>query len=141
MTNNSDTDELATTRIRWIARIWSIPVIVFSLIMFAGFAWNWFTTGTADPNAVKGFPLTEALPPILLFISILGLIIAWRWENWGGGINLVFTAVTLVVLLMQSPITDNFPSSGIPYLLSMVVVLPGILFLMCWRRSRMMPLS
>ena len=141
MTNISDTGDRATKRIRWIARIWSSPVIVYSLLMLTGYAWNWFTTGTADPYAVEGYPLIEALPPILLFISVLGLIIAWRWEKWGGGINLVFVLATLVVLLIQSPITDNFYSSAIPYLLSIVVAIPGILFLVCWWRSRKMPMN
>ena len=139
MTNISDTGNRVTKWIRWIARIWSSPIIAYSLIMLVGYTWNWVTTGIADPYAVEGYPVIEALPPILMFLSVLGLGIAWRWERLGGAITLVFLIATLVLLLIQRPITQDFSRSAIPYLLSAVVAVPGILFLVCWWRSRRMP--
>lgn len=136
MINVSDTGDRATKWIRWIARIWSSPIIVYSLMMLTGYAWNWMTIGVADPYAVEGYPLIEALPPIFMFLSVLGLGIAWRWEQLGGTITIVFQLVALSLLLIHSPITHNFPWSAVPYLLSMIVVVPGILFLVCWWRSR-----
>jgi hypothetical protein len=100
--------------------------------MFVGYAWNWVTTGVADPYAVEDYPAIEALPPILMFVSVLGLAIAWRWERLGGTIAIVFQLAALLVLLIHSPITHNFPSSAIPYFLSMIITVPGILFLVCW---------
>ena len=138
MTKVNDTGDRITKWIRWIARIWSAPIIVYSLMMLTGYAWNWMTIGKADPYAVEGYPLIEALPPILMFVSVLGLGIAWRWERLGGAITLVFHIATLLVLLIQRPITHDFYRSVIPYLISLVVVIPGILFLMCWWRSRKM---
>ena len=139
MTNASDTADRATKRIRWIARIWSFPIIVYSLIMLTGYTWNWMTIGTADPYAVEGYPLIEALPPILMFLSVLGLGIAWRYEGLGGAITLIFLFAVLLLLLIQRPINHDFYRSAIPYLMSMVIAIPGILFLVCWRRSRKMP--
>ena len=138
MTNVSDTGDRATKWIRRIARIWSSPIIVYSLIMLTGYAWNWVTTGKADPYAVEGYPLVEALPPILMFLSVLGLGIAWRWERLGGAITLVFLLATVLVLLIQRP-THDFYRSAIPYLMSAVIAIPGILFLVSWWRSRRMP--
>jgi len=139
MTNVSDTDDRTTKRIRLIARIWSAPIIVYSLMMFTGYFWNWVTIGTADPYAVEGYPFVEALPPILLFLGVLGLAIAWRWERLGGAINLVFLLAVIVLLLITRPLTDDFSRSVIPYLLTIVTAIPGILFLVYWRRSRKMP--
>ena len=139
MTKASDTSDRATKWIRWIARIWSSPIIVFSLIMFIGYAWNWVTTGVADPYVVEGTSFVEALPPILMFLGVLGLGIAWRWERFGGTITLVFLLATLLVLLIQGPSTQEFSRSAIPYLMSLVVAIPGILFLVCWWRSRRTP--
>jgi len=139
MTNVIDTGDRVTKWIRWIARIWSSPIIVYSLMMFIGYAWNWVTTGTADPHAVEGYPLVEALPPILMFLSVLGLGIAWRWERLGGAISLIFLLATLLLLLIQRPITQDFSRSAIPYLMSLVIAIPGILFLVCWWRSRRLP--
>lgn len=68
MTNVSDTGDRMAKWIRRIARIWSFPIIVYSLIMLAGYAWNLVTIGKADPFAVESYPKVEALPPNI-FIS------------------------------------------------------------------------
>ena len=139
MTNVSNTDDRVTKWIRRIARIWSSPIIAFSLIMLIGYAWNWVTIGKADPYTVEGYPPIEALPPILMFISVIGLGIAWRWEGLGAAIALGFQLATLLLLLIQRPLTQDFSRAVIPYLMLLVITIPGILFLVCWRRSRRMP--
>jgi hypothetical protein len=139
MANISDSSDKGTKLIRRIARILSAPIILYSLMMFTGYAWNWLTTGTADPYAVEGYPFIEAVPPILLFLGVLGLAIAWRREKLGGAINLVFLLGVIVVLLISKPITDDFFRSAVPYLITIVVAIPGILFLVCGRRSRETP--
>ena len=139
MTNASNTADRATKRIRWIARIWSFPIIVYSLIMLTGYAWNWVTIGTADPYAEEGYPLIEALPPILMFLSVLGLGIAWRYERLGGTITLFFLFAVFLLLLIQRPINHDFYRTAVPFLMSMVIAIPGILFLVCWWRSKRMP--
>ena len=53
----------ATKRMRWIARIWSLPVVAYALLMALGYLWSWVTTGGADPHAVEDVPPAEALPP------------------------------------------------------------------------------
>ena len=139
MANDSDSGDRGAKWIRRIARIWSAPIIIYSLMMFAGYAWNWLTIGKADPYAVEGYPFVEALPPILMFLAVLGLAIAWRWERLGGAINLVFLLGVILVLLITKPITDDFFRSAVPYLMSIVIAIPGILFLVYWRRSRETP--
>ena len=139
MINASKNSDRITKWIRWIARIWSSPIIVYSLMMLAGYTWNWVTIGKADPYAVEGYPLVEALPPILMFMSVLGLGIAWRWERLGGTITLVFQSTALMVLLIHRPITHDFYRTAIPYLILIVIASPGILFLIYWWRSRRVP--
>jgi hypothetical protein len=126
----------ATKWIRWIARIWSLPIVICALLMLVGYAWNWMTIGVADPYAVEDYPSIEALPPIFMFLSILGLGIAWRWERLGGTISIVFQLAVLSLLLIFSPLTRDFPRLALPYLLSMIVIIPGVLFLVCWWRSK-----
>ena len=134
-TENDNRDRL-TKWMRWIARIWSFPIIVYALLMVAGYAWSWVTTGVADPHAVEDYPWTEVLPPIFLLLSILGLGIAWRWERLGSTIAIVCLLAVLILLLIQTPIRRDFPRTAIPYLLSLIVAVPGVLFLVCWRRSK-----
>ena len=50
-------------RLRRIARIWSIVIIVFTLIMLIDCAVNWVKTGTVDPHAMKDYPPAENLIP------------------------------------------------------------------------------
>jgi len=139
MANVNDTDDRKTKLIRRIARIWSVPIIIYSLMLLTGYAWNWLTIGKADPYAVEGYPFIEALPPILMFLGVLGLAIAWRWERLGGVINLVFLLGVIVLLLITRPLTEDFSRFVIPYLMTIVIAIPGILFLVCWRRSRETP--
>jgi len=136
MKKNSDSHRRVTKRIRWIARIWGSLILAYVLALFIGYAGNWITTGVADPYVVEGTSFIEALPPIGMFISALGLGIAWRWERLGGFIAVVFHAATFILLLITNPITRDFPRSGVPYLLLLVVVTPGILFLVSWRRTK-----
>jgi hypothetical protein len=140
MADINDSGDRGTKLIRRIARIWSAPIILYSLMQLTGYAWNWLTIGKADPYAVEGYPFIEAVPPILLFLGVIGLAIAWRWERLGGAINLVFTLAVVAVLLITRPLTEDFFRSAAPYLISIVVAIPGILFLVYWRRSRETPI-
>mgnify|MGYP001822616642 CR=1 FL=1 len=139
MTECEDRHSRVTKWLRWIARGWSIPIIVFALIMAGGYAWNWATTGVADPYAVEDVSTIEALPPLLLFVSVVGLGIAWRWERLGGTIALLFQLAALLLLLIDRPIWRDFSRAAIPYLLTAIIAIPAILFLVCWRRSKSRP--
>ena len=137
MPNVNDVGDRATKWIRWIARIWGTLIIAFTLLMLIGYAWNWVTTGKADPHAVEDYPPIENLPPLFGLLSVLGLGVAWRWEGLGGAITVVFNLAALPVLLIHWPITHDFPRYLVaPYGTWMIIAIPGILFLMCWWRSK-----
>jgi len=129
------TDDRVTKLICLVARIWSVPIIACALAMFAGSIANWVTTGKADPHAAEDYPFIENLPPIFMFLAILGSGIAWWRERLGGIINLVFCLMTLPVLLIHWPVTQD-PRFVFPYILLLITAFPGALFLTCWWRSR-----
>ncbi|MBN1317730.1 MAG: hypothetical protein JXA42_19760 [Anaerolineales bacterium] len=127
----------ATKRIRWIARIWATLIVAFTLLFLIGYAWNWVTTGTADPYAVDDYPPIENLPPLFMLLSVLGLAAAWHWEGIGGAIAVVFNLAVLPILLIHWPIAQGFPRYLVaPYGTWMSITIPGILFLICWWRSK-----
>ena len=137
MANVNEADNKTTKWIRWIARIWGALIFGIALLMLIGYTWNWVTTGKADPHAVEGYPAIENLPPLFMLLSALGLGIAWRWEGLGGAITVVFQLATLPLLLIHWPITQDFPRYLVaPYGTWMIIAIPGVLFLMCWQRSR-----
>jgi hypothetical protein len=137
MSNVKDVGDRTTKRIRWIARIWGTLLVAFTLLMLIGYAWSWVTTGEADPYAAEDYPPIENLPPLFGFLSVLGLGIAWRWEGLGAAINIVFNLAALPVLLIHWPITHDFPRYLVaPYGVWIIIAIPGVLFLICWRRSK-----
>jgi len=116
--------------LRRIARIWSIVIIVFTLIMLISYAINWVKTGTADPHAMKDYPPVENFIPLTVVLSVLGLGLAWRWEGLGGAINIGFFLASLAVhfwLISPRPY---------PYSIAIALPTPGILFLVCWWISK-----
>jgi len=98
--------------------------------MLTGYAVNWVTTGVADPHAIENYPPIENLIPLTLVLSVSGLGIAWRWEGLGGAINVGFYLANLAVhhwMISRRPY---------PWVLAPIIATPGILFLVCWWRSR-----
>jgi hypothetical protein len=117
---------------RLIAKIWSTPVIIFSLIIFIGHVTSWITTGTPDPYAEANIPITEFLPPIFMFIAVLGLAISWhirkRIQKLGSFITIAFCLATLPLLFLHWPITQD-PRYIMPYAILLIILTPGMLFL------------
>ena len=120
------------SRLRKIARVWSLLLIIIVLFIVGGYFWNWITTGVADPYAVEDYPPIENFPPLLEVLAVIGLAIAWRWERLGGIINIISSLVVLSLLLIHWPITSNFPNYLLaPYGTWMIILIPGIFFVLC----------
>jgi hypothetical protein len=83
---------------RWVARIWSLGPILLTLVVILG----------RDENVVEPVPWTDWLALILIFIAVLGLAIAWRWERLGGWISVGFLVVFMVVFLIT--VERSFPT-------------------------------
>ena len=75
---------------RWVARIWSLGPILFALIVVL----------SPDDNLVEPVPWTDWLNLSLIFIAVVGLAIAWRWERFGGWIAVVFLAISIVLFVL-----------------------------------------
>ena len=99
---------------RWVARIWSLGPILFALgeIIF--------------PHAEEGVDvsLTDWLMLSLVFISVFGLVLAWRWERLGGWLSLVTLAVLSILFLII--VERSFPALLI---ILVGIGVPGVLFL------------
>jgi len=121
----------------WTARIWGTLVLIVALFIFIGFVSQFFGAGTTDPYAEEEYPFIENIPPLLMFISALGLGLAWRWERWGGAVAVLFQLVNLPILFIHWPLAGNIPRYLVaPYGLAVVVAVPGLLFLIYARQAR-----
>jgi hypothetical protein len=106
---------------RWIARIWSIPVFVFVLLILF----------IPDLNVTEPVPMVDWFLLILWGIAILGLLIAWRWELTGG----IITVTTMFIreiawVILKGPWLVNF------LIVWAFVLPPALLFLIAWRLER-----
>ena len=93
------------SRIRGVARVWSILVWLLALILMVG-------TRNAPSTSNLGNDPLDILIPVSLFISLIGLGIAWRWEGWGVLINIRLLSSHSANLLVAAPGMDPYQYHG-----------------------------
>lgn len=135
MASNRYAGDRATKWIRRIARVWGALIIGITLFVLIGYGWNWVTTGVADPYAAGNVSPIVNMELSLMGLGALALGIAWRWEGIGGTIVVVSQLVFLTLIIIEGPVGLN-PHFIVPCLISIIVATPGVLFLVCWWRSR-----
>ncbi|MEA2065523.1 MAG: hypothetical protein U9O65_00225 [Thermotogota bacterium] len=123
------------SRLLLIARIWSGIVIAICLFIFSGSIVDLFRTGTTDPNVVENYPFIENLPPIFSFLSAIGLALAWKWKLIGGLIAICLCTVNFVIYFIHWPLTENINYLIAPYGINLFIMIPGIMFVVLWRRQ------
>jgi hypothetical protein len=126
MTDRNAKADRATTWLRRIARGWSLAVMGVALLILIG------NIVSPDPYAAESYPPIENLMPLSMLVSVVGLALAWRWEALGGMLNVAGFVANLILFWA---IRGEFLPWGVALPLSLVLV-PGILFLLCWWRSR-----
>jgi len=120
MVSDSNTYDRITKWIRWLARgTGSFFAIAY---LYLG-----ITTGPASPS------LKEM---VVVLTLVLGVLIAW-WREGLGGLILMLAAVVLF-LILGFVVASEYPDQRSTLLQVFVVpyLVPGILFLICWFRSR-----
>lgn len=110
--------------LRKTARIWSVVIIGLGVLVFIAEIIE-ASTAELDP-----YPWFENLIPLTLFLSVLGLALAWRFEGIGAAITL---GAALANLLLY--IASGRTQVGVVALILSPIVLPGLFFLVCWRAS------
>lgn len=106
---------------RWVARIWSLVPIARALAEVL----------SPHGGEVVDVTLEEWISLALLGIAVVGLAVAWRWEQLGGWISLAALSVFMVVFLLT--VERNFPA----WLIFLVAIgTPAVLFLVCGYASK-----
>jgi len=100
--------------LRWVARIWSLPAIFFAVseLIFS----------SSDPGIEEGWLAWATV--VILFLSVIGLLIAWWRERFGGWMSI--GALLLFFILYWMDTARLFPGWG---LLIAFVAVPAILYL------------
>ena len=119
--NMHNSPSRTTTILRWIARIWSLPAIIFMAaeILF-------------PHSGDEAVPFLELLSVGLLILAVLGLALAWRWEILGATVTLL----TLVSMFALSLFLREVILQQIGLIILGFIVAPAALFLFCGIRAR-----
>jgi hypothetical protein len=119
MSDNITYDRI-TKWIRWLAR--GIGTVMAVTYLYLG-----ITTGPSLPSI-------EEIAVVLTLV--LGVLIAWRREGLGGLILTIAAVVSFLIMVFVT--VPEYPDqrSTLLQLFVLPYLLPGILFLICWWRSR-----
>lgn len=107
--------------LRWMARLWSVLSILALIVPYAMEGLYW----------LQATSVREVIGHICFFGVLVGLILAWRREGWGGGLTVGSTTAFYVVWWLHGKAPHG------PFFL--LIAAPGFLFLLCWLLTRSMP--
>jgi hypothetical protein len=107
--------------LRWIARAWSLFALALALLIML----------SPDPYAVNPIQPGEVFMLSLWGLAILGLLLAWRWEQLGALSTILIMPIReLVYILIYREWTVNF------LLIWALVIPPAVMYLLAWYRDR-----
>lgn len=111
--------------LRKITRIWSVVLIILGVLIFIA---EIFDTSS---NIFEPYPWWENLMPLSIFLAILCLGLAWRWEALGGVLALFFFSVNLLLYLATG--RDRFFAVLV---ITLPVLIPAVLYIFCSWQTR-----
>ncbi|MEN8193687.1 MAG: hypothetical protein ABFS12_12770 [Bacteroidota bacterium] len=103
--------------LRWIARIIGTLVVVFFLMLFIG---EFFRKGYISFN----YPLMS----VFMGLSMIGILLAWRWEGIGGFLG----AISIVIFDLVNIFWYQTPKMTSTIIGSLLWLIPSIIFIYCW---------
>jgi len=107
--------------IRWIARVVGSLIFAFVILFILGYTFTGHAPDFAGMNPKEQIMFTG------LFLEMIGILLAWKWEGIGAGLIIVGYAVFQITegKLFTPPI---FP----------IFLILGVMFGYCWLRGRRM---
>jgi hypothetical protein len=114
--NGMNNEDFALSAIRASARMLAVALFFFWGAFFVEHLWQWFIEPLPQTP-----PASVWIAQLLHFLLLAGLVIGFKWERAGG---------VLVIVASVLFFSDKAPVF-IP-----ISILPGVLYLYCWYRSR-----
>jgi hypothetical protein len=125
MDNGQVEPSASNHRLRRIARISSVVLIAFTIVMAIGHLFG------TEPVEVDYDPIENILP-VMMSLSVFALGLAWRREGVGAALSLV---LFVLVIILDWIIRGSFiPLQG--FLVLLPVPVTALLFLYYWFQSR-----
>jgi hypothetical protein len=122
--NEAKSLPLTSGILRWIARVWSLLLAGFALLM----------AFTPDPSITEPVPFEDWFLLGFWGVAIMGLLIAWRWETVGASLAVATMFLReLAWLVLKGRWIVNF------LIVWALIIPPAILFLLAHRTESMRP--
>jgi hypothetical protein len=120
MKNTVSMSARLVTIIRWLARIIGTLSVASFLVFFIG---DCFTKG--------GIPIgsDRVAMTVFMFITFIGIAIAWKWEGIGGVTAIVGT-IGFTILAPASL------AKAAVFFMTAMYGLPALIFVLCWWQTR-----
>ena len=99
--------------LRWVARVLSGLVITFHVLSFLG------------DHSFVALSEIDRLNLVVWGIILLGMVVAWKWEGWGG---IIILGAFVVQVILHPDVLFMWAMWAAPFI--------GMLFLICWIVSR-----
>ena len=103
--------------LRWIARIMGTIVVVFFLSLFIG---EFLRKGYLNFN--------HPLMSVFMALSMIGILLAWRWEGFGGFLG----AISIILFDLVNVFWYQTPKMVNTIIGSLLWFIPSIIFIYCW---------
>lgn len=121
-----------TQTIRKVARVWSVVIMGLGVLIFI---MEIVESLMPNPNRMDFIPWYEYLIPFTLFTGVMGLVIAWRLEGMGGAITVVSVLINLATYYFIRGHENTRGLMAVIVILTPILI-PGMLFLVCWFQSQ-----
>jgi hypothetical protein len=128
---------LMIKRMRWIARAWSLLLLVLALaITFAPPVDE--TLEPPDPLvAVEPVPTIEYIALGAYGLAVFGLLLAWLWELPGGMVAIIAVLSHDMLFYVAKGFLPQYLAGNL--IVGLVFILPAALFILCWWQTRRKP--
>lgn len=104
--------------IKWVARIWSVLLFLMAVLMVIA----------PDPHTVEPVKLQEMIVLGFYGVSVLGLMLAWRWELPGG----IAAAGGVMGHLVGFRIVEGYWMAQFLIMPGLFILIPAALHLLSW---------
>ena len=102
--------------LRWIARIFGTCVVVFFISLFVG---EFLRKGH--------FTFNHPFMSVFMGLSMIGILLAWKWEGFGG----ILGAISIILFDLVNLFWYQTPKMVNTIIGSLLWLIPSIIFIYC----------
>ena len=132
MKTDRERKNAAIVIIRWSARVLGLIIAGFLLLMFIG-------QSLQSGSLPVSIEMIVAIGLVLMGIYVVAMFLALKWERAGSFLGVAALGCFFVILfmgLLPGNVSGGFSTKGVLNPVFLVLWLPILLYLLCWRLEK-----